>query len=441
VHVGREVSRFFGFVMVLGFVAMVLAEEEVSPEVQLERELAKLKEAGEPITLADLAPSPIPEEENAAPLYERALAKMVVADDGVFTLRDELFAGGLWDLSAQKVERLREYLSRNSEAIEVLRRAAQKPRCRFDFDYAKVLWGDDVTMREIPGARGGLGSLMREAARTLRAKAMLDKADGKVEQAALDCWVTLRMANALGQEPLIIPQLVRIAIAQIALRGLEFLLYDANVPVHLQAKLLGELSPLKGREALARSLAGERAVAYQRVGPGFVVLAMTAEPETLPRPYLDWSTTQDSVARDNLNYLRWSSALISAAREPYSVATVKVNEIAKEVDGEQFSFLSKRRLASCLDGGPYLCQARVDAKAGCLEVVFALKNYNAEHGSYPVSLEELAGKRGELPLDPFNGESFTYRREEGGFLVYSVGRDGKDDGGSEKDDIVWRCVR
>lgn len=46
-----------------------------------------------------------------------------------------------------------------------------------------------------------------------------------------------------------------------------------------------------------------------------------------------------------------------------------------------------------------------------------------------------------LPLDPFTGKDYIYRKKEKGFIVYSVGEDLKDDGGVEekglKPDIVW----
>ena len=53
----------------------------------------------------------------------------------------------------------------------------------------------------------------------------------------------------------------------------------------------------------------------------------------------------------------------------------------------------------------------------------------------------------ELPRDPFTGKDYVYRRKDTGFVVYSLGENLKDDGGtSHKEmgwkgdyDIVWRC--
>jgi hypothetical protein len=58
-----------------------------------------------------------------------------------------------------------------------------------------------------------------------------------------------------------------------------------------------------------------------------------------------------------------------------------------------------------------------------------------------------------VPTDPFTNKPLFYVRQGEGFLVYSVGLNGKDDGGlkeTEKageklnpstDDIAWRCSR
>jgi hypothetical protein len=51
----------------------------------------------------------------------------------------------------------------------------------------------------------------------------------------------------------------------------------------------------------------------------------------------------------------------------------------------------------------------------------------------PAGLEELAPKYlPSVPLDPFIGLPLHYRQLPKGYVVYSVDRDGRDDGGKEK---------
>src|SRR5207237_6032391 len=68
-------------------------------------------------------------------------------------------------------------------------------------------------------------------------------------------------------------------------------------------------------------------------------------------------------------------------------------------------------------------------------VAFALAWYQREHGHYPKTLDLLAPKYlVKIPQDIFSGKALIYRPSEKGYLLYSVGPNGKDDGGRGYDD-------
>ncbi|MCD5390795.1 hypothetical protein LR007_02905, partial [candidate division NPL-UPA2 bacterium] len=82
------------------------------------------------------------------------------------------------------------------------------------------------------------------------------------------------------------------------------------------------------------------------------------------------------------------------------------------------------------------------------KLALALKIYQAKKGTYPETLKALTPEiLPQLPEDPFTGKDFIYRREEEGFIVYSLGQNLKDDQGTfdprhrEEGDIVWRSQR
>ena len=64
-------------------------------------------------------------------------------------------------------------------------------------------------------------------------------------------------------------------------------------------------------------------------------------------------------------------------------------------------------------------------------VACALERYRIEHGSYPDSLNEIKLANSEpLPIDVFSGKPLAYRKTENGkYALWSVGFDGRDDGG------------
>jgi type II secretory pathway pseudopilin PulG len=68
------------------------------------------------------------------------------------------------------------------------------------------------------------------------------------------------------------------------------------------------------------------------------------------------------------------------------------------------------------------------------QITLALAAYRAEHGRYPDRLERLAPKHlDKVPEDIFADGPLHYRQQDNGYMLYSVGRDGEDDGGREYD--------
>ena len=71
-----------------------------------------------------------------------------------------------------------------------------------------------------------------------------------------------------------------------------------------------------------------------------------------------------------------------------------------------------------------LCFARL------LSLDLLIRAYRQEHGQLPASLEEIALKNHpDLSIDPYSETRFVYRPTEQGFILYSVGKNGIDDGG------------
>lgn len=71
-------------------------------------------------------------------------------------------------------------------------------------------------------------------------------------------------------------------------------------------------------------------------------------------------------------------------------------------------------------------------RAGMLPSVVALGAYRSRHRRYPDTLAELDRRLlPDAPVDPVFGSSLVYRLQGDGYLLYSLGPDGKDDRGNE----------
>ncbi len=77
-----------------------------------------------------------------------------------------------------------------------------------------------------------------------------------------------------------------------------------------------------------------------------------------------------------------------------------------------------------------LCVRAQADHAGVLAAL-ALSAYKHQHGAYPETLSALVPEYlSAIPIDPFSDEPLCYRLDErDGYVLYSVGENGIDDGG------------
>lgn len=71
---------------------------------------------------------------------------------------------------------------------------------------------------------------------------------------------------------------------------------------------------------------------------------------------------------------------------------------------------------------PIRTTARATALAQAMSACLQIEQHRHTHGTLPEALNDST-------FDPFSGQPLKYRREEGGYVVYSVGDNGTDDGG------------
>ncbi|MBA4066466.1 MAG: hypothetical protein C0501_22695 [Isosphaera sp.] len=107
-------------------------------------------------------------------------------------------------------------------------------------------------------------------------------------------------------------------------------------------------------------------------------------------------------------------------------------------DAKPFSRKLARVLAAMLAKDVRRVQEKVDLAEQVgrnLEVAFALAAYRVDEGRYPGTLADLAPRYlPAVPDDVFAGKPPAYRPDGTGYLLYSVGPDGRDGGGRGADD-------
>ncbi|GBC97465.1 hypothetical protein HRbin16_03288 [bacterium HR16] len=151
---------------------------------------------------------------------------------------------------------------------------------------------------------------------------------------------------------------------------------------------------------------------YERLRPQMLAIAQS------PTAYEELRAS----LRREIN--RWAEESLRVLRLPYGRQLQALREPASRED-TPFSYFAEllRPMRSPLLSG-YLTNR---ARRRLMLVHLMLRVYRLQYGNYPDTLHTL--KLEELIIDPFSGRELVYKREGERYRLYSVGQDGKDDGG------------
>lgn len=380
---------------------------------------AKIRQALDELHV-ELVPAPVPDAENAALLYKQAFEKY----QGDLSEEDIDILGRLSEhghVTPEERAKLQALLDRNREALKLLHQAAGRAKCNFNLDYTQ---GFRMEMPHIDGLIRG--------AKLLNLEALLAGKDGL----AGSSYAALRLAEAVADEPVLVSQLVRVVCHGIGSEALQLSLAGDVGRDHLLA-LVEQFAPEKMRASSERMLLLEL---YSGVK-----LALDGDPAG-PAPGVTIRRPDDPLGAHDLSlYAETLGQYAALAGRPYYEVRDRLQAIqtAAANGAPWYAEMTRQmlpRLASAAER-----QAVAEANLGTGQLAAALKLYQQAHGAYPPSLDELRTVLPALPVDPFSGRPYAYRREGSGFVVYSVGPDGADGGGTPgqhgESDVLIRVPR
>lgn len=358
--------------------------------------------------------------------------------------------------AAKDAAPLAEWLKANEKPLAVAVEASKRPH------YFNPL----VSRREEGESSNLIGTLLpsvqkcREIASLLSCRAMLSLGDGKYDDAWRDILACHRLGRLMTRGATLIESLVGIAICQIASNATLTYLDRADLTAKQAMERLKEIQALPAMSPMADKIdLGERFMgldALQMIRRGGDLDGGEKKPTAEDRKALeaiDWTPAMRSL---NTFYTRCSAAMRltdRGAREKALDALEKeLSELAKKnrdeaglqalikeagagkVVGQQ---LGNTLVALLAPAVRKVQQAhdRVAQVERNLSVAFAMAAYRADTGRYPAKLADLAPKYlAAVPDDLFAGKPLIYKPEGKGYLFYSVGVNGKDDGGRSSDD-------
>ena len=139
-------------------------------------------------------------------------------------------------------------------------------------------------------------------------------------------------------------------------------------------------------------------------------------------------------AYDTDSYIRAIDVPCPARLQLSDAVSRKIARARDYRKGEPWPFTMSGLLLTSL-GKVFEKVAVHSAHCRAAAVSLALEQHRRQNGSLPESLHVLAPEWiGQIPSDPFDGQSLQYRRSSPGYVVYSVGPDKEDNGGQAKGD-------
>jgi hypothetical protein len=424
----KRMNKVAGWVAI-GAISLVLAIGylyRVWATCKIRVHLAQLKQAGEPIDYKELD-ALYPEVhamENASLVYMQAFAQLKVVD------RDRLKE------LLQRVEDIETHLpladsnkmavahvvATHKSSLKLLHDAAKLSKCRYP-----------ISLREGPGTTEHLDGV-ETSARLLALEGALNAEAGNAAGAMKSIQSLLALGSSLRREPLLVSHSYRFYCIGLAFKLLPRVAQRGQPG-------LSELTELEK--------AFEKAAEPVDLGPAFRVercwRLRVDEKAYLRRKLLETdpdaritvaviAPIHKALGRfegDKLFYLENVPRFISASSRPLDERLRLTGE-----DADRLYERGKRRLfyVSTLFFVDYQVFVLGDienaARLQVAQALLAIERFRNLHGGrIPVSLKDVFPHVSQAPRDPFDGEVLRFRNYGTNYLVYSIGRDRKDNHG------------
>jgi hypothetical protein len=373
-------------------------------------------------------PPVVPDSQNAAPLYQQAFAALD-ADPAAKGDSSPLATATTIDVANPAVT---ETLARHVATLDLIRRAADRDTCRFQRDWTRP--SIDMLLPELQS--------LRAVARLLVLDARREAADGNAADALHDVARIQRIGRHSASEPLLISNLVGLAIDAMALETFAKVLPTLGKSdlAALDSSVIRDL--VTTRPAMASHYYGEEAFGLStfadmtdsRFGVANALEIFANQPR---RPFLSRILPLTLLYRvffleaDLAGYrsIMRKYQQLAAGSEPYPEVKKKTDAMEAELQNRSPGMMSSLIVPAL--GGVFRTHAQSIARHRAATALLAATKSRLEAGNVPDSLEQLAAKL--VPpdsLDPFTADrSLLMKRTDDAVVVYSVGPDGEDDGG------------
>ena len=459
------------------FVALLtgiwLLTMRVQPESKLEVYKKSLRERGEKLEINEVLPPAVPAASNCVDAVEEAfrmlgsrtvntpyVMRMVAPGRAMLAwtqpdVRGSEFTNSWEDFTAD--------IAADQPARELLADVLERPELDFHLDYQK---GFLLLLPHL--------APFKRSAQSLSAAAICDLHQGNPGLATTNLMILLGLVQADQNEHVLISQLVRIAMAAIAVSPTWELLQSTNVTDAQLAALQTSWETLEFVSCMEGPILMERAMASAMIKKlrsshtefnGLMSMGTLGSSggtsSAWPPDFDEWvkaakSTTGEIMWRASWSY---SEELHMLQADQIMLETLRTMQTNRFYQPDYDAMRTRLSALGVTNAGAAIFRAldipdfsetdfsetfdhaflsatvskaiRAEAARRIVVTAIALKRFQLRHGEFPASLSELTPDLlPSVPVDPVDGKPLRYRlNADGTYTLYSVGEDGVDDGG------------
>ena len=407
----RRLLLLFGLI---GIALVGLGGWAIYTRASFGERISAIRAAGDPAVISDLRPKPISSEENAAAQLLDAASRLNafasahgrffktpvgVAYDKVHDARQTI--------SPEQIDAIRAIVEDYPDLDAAFARAADCPRYASPLDFS--LPHPQFLAGMVPAPID-----IRGIARYIVWQMELATADGRSDVAVEKGIELLRLAALYDAEPGLVSSQIAMAVRGVAAGEIYDALSAGPISPALHRELDQELARFDAGAALTHTLKTERAMTISatqdQLGGARAIIVNTV---ALP------------MKKMYLNAIDYYEPVLAVAQQPWHdiFQNGKPSAFQKPTG---FGVLADLLAASF--EAQFQSVHRTSAVLRSLRVYNALRQFAETNGREASGLAEL-NLLAEATTDPFTGQPLIVKQSEGGWMVYSVGKDGVDGGG------------
>jgi hypothetical protein len=420
--------KWLAFVVLLLTALAVLLWSLPNSSSKIQARIDALKNAGYPITAQDLDKMypPLPDAQNSVVIYQKAFLHYLSLPEDATNW--PIVSASIFPLPAQPLPRdvkqgIADYVNQNENTLALLHQAAGIEKGYYETGFKNGF----PTSVQPPFVQIRQNAQLLALAVILRAE---DRQPGPATTLLLDSFGLLR---SLEHDPQLVSQMISDSILRLNCSSLELALNKISLSDDQLRSLAAAFHEVESSDGLKQSLI------YDRCWGIWLRDLITANPFNRPNEPLRgklgdlYSRVRYYRESDFIFYLDTMEEYIAAVDMPYP----KKLKVGKQLATKAKESDESKRAFGILLVTPwdeyFVHDAKTHAQLLLSETALAIERYRLAHqDQLPAMLQDLVPAYLQaVPADPFDGKPLRYNRLPKGYLLYSIGEDGVDNGGMD----------